>query len=123
MLPLSILNFIAIFLFFLVGLFVAVELTYKDEILQKYQTKTKKKNLVFDEEFTFEVATNSSCTLENFGVQFTVFQHDFIRGNEILGHVRLGMDRPLQSEVVHWKAVVLSPHKPIAEWHKLHWSL
>lgn len=103
--------------------FVAVELTHKDEILQKYQTKTRKKNLVFDEEFSFEVATNSSCTLENFGVQFTVIQHDFIRGNEVLGHVRLGMDAPLQSEVVHWKAVVLSPHKPIAEWHKLHRSL
>lgn len=79
--------------------------------------------MVFDEEFSFDVATNSSCTLENFGIQFTVLQHDFMRGNDVLGHVRLGMDAPLQTELLHWKAVVLSPHKPIAEWHKLHWPL
>ena len=100
-----------------------MELTHKDEILQKHQTKSKKKNMVFDEEFSFDVATNSSCTLENFGIQFTVLQHDFMRGNDVLGHVRLGMDAPLQTELLHWKAVVLSPHKPIAEWHKLHWPL
>lgn len=99
---------------------VTVELTHKNEILQQLQVKTKRKTLTLEEEFSFEVATNTSCTLENFGVQFTVLHHDFIRGNEIVGQVRLAMDAPLQSEVKHWTAVVLSPHKPIAEWHKLH---
>ena len=97
-----------------------MELTYKNEILQQRQVKAKRKTQNINEEFSFEVATNSSFTLDNFGVQFTVYQHDFIRGYELVGQVRLAMDAPLQTEVKHWTAVVLSPHKPIAEWHKLH---
>lgn len=99
---------------------ITVELTYKNEILQQRQVKAKRKTQSINEEFSFEVATNSSFTLDNFGVQFTVYQHDFIRGYELVGQVRLAMDAPLQTEVKHWTAVVLSPHKPIAEWHKLH---
>lgn len=105
--------------------FVAVELTYncKEEVIQKHQTKARKKDLTINEEFSFEVATNSSCTLENFGVQFTVFQHDFVHGNEVIGHVRLGKDAPFPSEINHWKAVTRSPHKLLQDWHKLHGPL
>ena len=104
---------------------VAVELTHnrKEEVIQKHQTKAGKKDLTINEEFSFEVATNSSCTLENFGVQFTVFQHEFMHRNEVIGHVRLGLDAPFPSEINHWKAVTLSPHKPIQGWHKLHGPL
>lgn len=104
---------------------VAVELTHnrKEEVIQKHQTKAGKKDLTINEEFSFEVATNSSCTLENFGVQFTIFQHEFMHRNEVIGHVRLGLDAPFPSEINHWKAVTLSPHKPIQGWHKLHGPL
>lgn len=99
---------------------VTVELTHKNEIIQQIPVKPKRKSLTLEAEFSFEVATNTSFTLENFGVQFNVNHHDFIRGNELVGQVRLAMDAPLPSEVKHWTAVVLSPHKPIEEWHKLH---
>ena len=102
------------------GVSVTVELTHKNEILQQHHVKTKKKSLSINEELDFEVATNTSFPLENFGVQFTVYHHDFMRANEIIGQVRLAMDAPLQEEMKHWAAVVVSPHKPIAEWHKLH---
>ena len=97
-----------------------MELTHKNEILQQHQVKTKRKSLSLNKELDFEVATDTTCPLETFGVQFTVYHRDFIRGSEIIGQVRLAMDAPLQSEMKHWTAVVLSPHKPIAEWHKLH---
>ncbi|XP_068693270.1 synaptotagmin-7-like [Montipora foliosa] len=99
---------------------VTVELTHKNEIIQQIPVKPKRKSFNLEAEFSFEVATNTSCTLENYGVQFNVLYHDFIRGNELVGQVRLAMDAPLPNEVKHWTAVVLSPHKPIEEWHKLH---
>ncbi|XP_022796241.1 uncharacterized protein LOC111334661 [Stylophora pistillata] len=118
-------SLISVCFLFLEGPFVAVELTYncKEEVIQKHQTKARKKDLTINEEFSFEVATNSSCTLENFGVQFTVFQHDFVHGNEVIGHVRLGKDAPFPSEINHWKAVTRSPHKLLQDWHKLHGPL
>ena len=102
------------------GVSVTVELTHKNEILQQHQVKTKRKTLGINEEFNFEVATNTSCPLETFGLQFTVYHHDFIRGNEIIGQVRLAMDALSQKEMKHWADVVVSPHEPIEEWHKLH---
>lgn len=109
-----------LFLSFFADPSVTVELTHKNEIIQQIPVKPKRKSLTLEAEFSFEVATNTSFTLENFGVQFNVNHHDFIRGNELVGQVRLAMDAPLPSEVKHWTAVVLSPHKPIEEWHKLH---
>ena len=100
-----------------------LELTYAGHTLQKHQSKTRRQSISFNEEFSFVVSTDSSCTLENFGVQFTVYQRDFIHGNEVIGRVRLGMDAPLQSEIDHWQAIVLSPHKSITDWHRLHENL
>ncbi|XP_031560460.1 synaptotagmin-4-like isoform X2 [Actinia tenebrosa] len=101
---------------------ISVELIYQDETLQRQQTRTKKpkKSPIFNEELNFHIPTNSSNTLENYSLQFTVFSQDILRGMVCVGYVTLGIDALRESEVHHWKAVVSSPHKPVTGLHKLH---
>lgn len=96
---------------------VSVELIRSSATLNRQWRKT---SVTYDKPFTFPVATDSSRTLQSFSLLFKVYYHDIIRGDDVIGHVKLAKDARLQSEIDHWSAVASSPHQFVARWHKLH---
>ena len=95
----------------------SVELIRSSATLNSQWRKT---SMTYDKPFSFPVATDSSRTLQSFSLLFKVYYHDIIRGDDVIGHVRLGADASLQTEIDHWSAVSSSPHQFVALWHKLH---
>lgn len=91
--------------------------------IAKKKTHVKKRTLspVFNESFAFDIPTTegSGQTLEGVSLELMLLDWDRVTKNEVIGRLELGGPRSNGSALNHWKEVMNSPRRQIADWHKL----
>ncbi len=97
-----------------------VELTQPNRAECKKQTKVKKKtqNPAFNEEYIFPISPKIE-DLNFTSLTLTVFDHETIRSDEVLGEVKLGYGATEDSEFNHWNQVLQNPGREYRHWHTL----
>ena len=114
----------AIFLFlikfsFLKDPYVKIYVYHNGQRIFKKRTHVKKRTLnpVFNESFVFDIPPDKG--LDNIQIQFTVFDHDRVTRNELIGKIDIGCKSGNPITEKHWNEVNKAPRRQIAEWHKL----
>ena len=101
---------------FILGSFLKVSLMLNRKQVKKIKTSVKSKTLtpVYNEAFIFDVPAQH---IGNVGLYARVVN---VRDNqELLGKVVIGPNARTSMGVHHWECMLLSPRKPIAQWHKI----
>lgn len=97
--------------------YVKVWLTFDGRRVRKQKTRYKQKTLnpIFDERFTFEVASDQialTC------LSVVVMDHDIVGHNDLIGRIALGRcSGPTESQ--HWNEMLSNPQQTIERWHVL----
>ena len=100
--------------------YVRVYMLYNGQRVAKKKTHVKRRSLnpVFNESFLFDVPSGGS--LQNISLEFLLLDWDRMTKNEIIGKVEIGARPTLTNGAsLHWRHVMASPRKQIAEWHRL----
>lgn len=97
-----------------------MELSLDGETKERFQTKTKKKCMdpVFSEKFQFSISPQPE-TLQCTAITFTVYDHERLRSDEMIGQVRLGFKATEDSELIQWREALQRPGEKITKWHHL----
>jgi synaptotagmin-1 len=105
-----------LYFIFILGPFLKVSLMLNRKQVTKIKTSVKSKTLtpVYNEAFIFDVPTQH---IGNVGLYARVFNER--DGQELLGKVVIGPHARTSMGVHHWERMLLSPRKPIAQWHKI----
>nr|CAG4640840.1 EOG090X05OW [Eulimnadia texana] len=100
--------------------YVKTYLVHNGQRISKKKTHVKKRTLnpVFNESFVFDLPPNVD-SLDNISLEFLVLDWDRVTKNEVIGRLELGGTKSSGSALHHWKEVLSSPRRQIAEWHKL----
>ena len=101
---------------FFVDPFLKVSLVLNRKQVKKIKTSIKKKttNAVYNEAFIFDVPSEH---IANVGLYARIFNDR--DGQEVLGRVVIGPQAKTSMGVHHWECMLLSPRKPIAQWHSI----
>ncbi|XP_057292890.1 synaptotagmin-7-like [Hydractinia symbiolongicarpus] len=94
---------------------------FKENSTEKKDTTTKRKtrNPTFNECLDFDITTNPSTPLEVFSLAVTLFNHNLVGKDDVLGYVIFSSSSPQESAADHWREVQNEPHKRITKWHHL----
>ncbi|KFP38350.1 Synaptotagmin-1, partial [Chlamydotis macqueenii] len=97
--------------------FVKVHLILNRKKWKKKTTSVKKNTLspYFNEVFVFEVPFNQ---IQNVDVVISVWDHDKVTKNELIGKLFLGC-RATGNQLRHWSDMLSNPRRPLAQWHSL----
>ncbi|XP_041376528.1 synaptotagmin-7-like [Gigantopelta aegis] len=98
--------------------YVRVEVMQTGKGINRIHTRTLKNTAqpMFNEVFTFTVSSDiqdMKCT----AVVLTVFDHDRLRSDEVIGQVRLGYGATEESEISHWNDTLCTPGCEHTKWH------
>lgn len=99
--------------------YVKIYVYHNGQRIFKKRTHVKKRTLnpVFNESFVFDIPPDEG--LDNIQIQFTVFDHDRVTRNELIGKIDIGCKSGNPITEKHWNEVIKAPRRQIAEWHKL----
>ncbi|XP_039923705.1 synaptotagmin-8 [Hirundo rustica] len=97
--------------------FVKVHLILNRKKWKKKRTSVKKNTLnpYFNEVFVFEVPFSQ---IQNVDVVISVWDHDKVTKNELIGKLFLGC-RATGNQLRHWSDMLSNPRRPLAQWHIL----
>uniref|UniRef100_A0A8C3P4Z5 Synaptotagmin 8 n=1 Tax=Cyanoderma ruficeps TaxID=181631 RepID=A0A8C3P4Z5_9PASS len=97
--------------------FVKVHLILNRRKWKKKRTSVKKNTLspYFNEVFVFEVPFSQ---IQNVDVVISVWDHDKVTKNELIGKLFLGC-RATGNQLRHWSDMLSNPRRPLAQWHIL----
>lgn len=112
--------------------YVKIYLVQNGRRIAKKKTHVKKRTLspVFNESFVFDLPDDCK-DLSNISLELMLLDWDRVTKNEVIGRLTLGgngaennesskaEDKRISSAVHHWKEMINSPRRQIAEWHKL----
>ncbi|XP_061163169.1 synaptotagmin-1-like [Saccostrea echinata] len=100
--------------------YVKVEVIQPGKSALKRVTKTKKSTTdpVFNESYNFPVSFKMDDISYTY-VTLTVYSHERIKSDEIIGQVGLGFVATQDSEIKHWREMMQNPGKEISEIHSL----
>jgi hypothetical protein len=100
--------------------YVKIYLVYNNQRIAKKKTHVKKRTLnpVFNESFVFDLPKTDDG-LVNINLEFLLLDWDRVTKNEVIGRLELGGAECSGTALHHWKEILASPRRQIAEWHKL----
>ena len=97
-----------------------MELSLNGELKERHQTKTKKKCMdpVFGDKFVFCISPQPE-TMQCTAITFSVYDHERLRSDEMIGQVRLGFKATEDTELTQWREALQNPGEKITKWHHL----
>lgn len=100
--------------------YVKIYLVYNNQRIAKKKTHVKKRTLnpVFNESFVFDIPKTEDG-LAKINLEFLLLDWDRVTKNEVIGRLELGGADCTGTALHHWKEILASPRRQIAEWHKL----
>lgn len=100
--------------------YVRVELSLNGELKERHQTKIKKKCMepVFGDKFMFCISPQPE-TMRCTAITFSVYDHERLRTDEMIGQVRLGFKATEDTELTQWREALQNPGEKITKWHHL----
>jgi Ca2+-dependent lipid-binding protein len=100
--------------------YVKIYLVYNNQRIAKKKTHVKKRTLnpVFNESFVFDIPKTDDG-LAKINLEFLLLDWDRVTKNEVIGRLELGGAECTGTALHHWKEILASPRRQIAEWHKL----
>ena len=100
--------------------YVRVEVSQVGRPTAKKQTSTHKKtaNPIFEETFNFTISSKPD-DLSSTSISLTIFDHERIRSDDVIGNVILGCMATDVSQYGHWQEVIENPGETIVKWHYL----
>ncbi|ESP05581.1 hypothetical protein LOTGIDRAFT_102460, partial [Lottia gigantea] len=98
--------------------YVRVEVIQTGRGVDRKQTRTRKNTThpVFKETFTFTISTHPE-DLRYTTLKLTVFDHDRIRNDDVIGEVRIGYGATEESGSEHWTRVTRDLERETSRWH------
>lgn len=103
-------------LYFYLGPFLKVSLMLNRKQVKKIKTSVKSKTLnpVYNEAFIFDVPSQH---IGNVNLYMRVVNDR--ENQQVMGKVIIGPNAKCIMGVHHWERMLLSPRKPLAQWHMI----
>ncbi len=94
-----------------------VKLLYEGKRFRKWRSSTKTNNLNpdFHESFQFDL---QDLSINDCQLCITVFDHDHMKRDDVIGRVCIGADVAQVVARKHWEEMLVSPEK-VSRWHSL----